>query len=433
VSCGAGIKLNFLANRKHLASEWVLTSGMSLFRINRGLGSLVVGAVLFGVLCAGVYAETTNDSAAKLLPTEIGAFRQKQPAKPSSRLARDGLLRPEYYPINSDPKALPTFVAAESRYSSGNQELAVELVRFQTDSEAYALLTLAARGYGKPSQVQVGAPGLAHFFGNGLIGFSKGTTFALIADESAADQKALTEFAGLLAAKLDAGEDDLPVLIKHLPDWEHVSGQATYATSLVALREAVPNQAVLNALSFEGGTEAVVAHYGQSQLVIVEFTTPQFSIDNDQKVWTTIAELKTKGEPVPSAYRRIGNYSVFVFNAADEKAANALIDQVKYEKVVQWLGEDPHLYERLQKYFTQTSAGVLVAVLKSSGLSLLLCLAAGALIGTMMFRYRRAQRAAAYSDAGGSIRLNLDELTTPIKTQRLLDSARPAPRNSKDI
>src|SRR4029434_9231594 len=102
---------------------------------------------------------------------------------------------------------------------------------------------------------------------------------------------------------------------------------------------------------------------------------------------------------------------------------NALIDQVKYEQVVQWLGDDPHLYQRLQRYFTQTSAGVFVAVLKSSGLSLLFCLAAGALIGTMMFRHRRAQRAAAYSDAGGSVRLNLDELTGPVNKRPVISGA----------
>jgi hypothetical protein len=182
---------------------------------------------------------------------------------------------------------------------------------------------------------------------------------------------------------------------------------------------------VLEAINFDGGAEAVSANYGQSQLLIVEFTTPQFSIDNDQRIWTKIDELKKRGEPVPTAYRRVGNYSVFVFSAPDEKTANALIDQVKYEQVVQWLGEDPHLAERLQRYFTQTSAGVLVAVLKSSGLSLLFCLAAGALIGTMMFRHRRAQRAATYSDAGGSVRLNLDDLTGPVASRHLLTTKQP--------
>src|SRR5207302_11079125 len=115
-----------------------------------------------------------------------------------------------------------------------------------------------------------------------------------------------------------------------------------------------------------------------------------------------------------------------------EKTAHTLVDQVKYQKVVQWLGDDPHLYEQLQRYLTQTSASVLLAVLKSSGLSLVLCLAIGGLIGTMLFRHRRAQRAAAYSDAGGSIRLNLDELTEPVNTGRLLKGAEPPEQPSAE-
>lgn len=405
---------------------------MSLFRSScLTVPALIVFSVIL-LFTAPVYADTPKDDTTKILPTQIGNFRQAPPEKPSGRLASDGLLRPDYYPVNSDPKAAQTFVVAESKYSSGSDDFLVVVVRFQTDSEAYALLTNAARIYGKPPVVRIGDPGTANVIGNHAIALFKGTTFALVSNEKATDEKSIVDFARLLASTIDAGEDDLPVLVKHLPDWQNAASQAMYAMSLTALRDGVPNQPVLDAINFEGGTEAVIASYGTSQLVIVEFTTPQFSIDNDSRIWTKIAELKKQGQPVPSAYRRVGNYSVFVFNAPDETTANALIDQVKYEKVVQWLGEDPHLYERLQKYFTQTSAGVLVAVLKSSGLSLLLCLAAGALIGTMLFRYRRAQKAAAYSDAGGSIRLNLDELTTPVRSQRLLKSAQPAQRNSVD-
>ena len=185
----------------------------------------------------------------------------------------------------------------------------------------------------------------------------------------------------------------------------------------------VPDQPSLDATSFEGGTEAVAANYGQSQLVIVEFTTPQFAGDNDQRIIPRIQELKSHGQPAPTAYRRVGNYSVFVFNAPDETTANQLIDQVKYEQVVQWLGDDPHLFERLQRYYAQTSAGVLVAVLETSGLSLLLCLVIGSLFGAILFRHRRAQQrqAAVYSDAGGMILLNLDEVTGRSEPRRLLE------------
>jgi hypothetical protein len=52
-------------------------------------------------------------------------------------------------------------------------------------------------------------------------------------------------------------------------------------------------------------------------------------------------------------------------------------------------------------------------VVKASGLSLLLCLAAGSFIGALLFSRRRAQQrhAEAFSDAGGMLRLNIDEIT----------------------
>lgn len=217
------------------------------------------------------------------------------------------------------------------------------------------------------------------------------------------------------------GNDDIPVLVKHLPNWESVQKQSKYVVTAEDLKRAVTNQPVLDSVSFEGGTEAATANYAQGQLLIVEFSTPQFSVENDQIIAAKIQELKAQSQPVPTAYRRVGNYSVFVFNGRDEASANQLIDQVQYQKVVQWLGEDPHLYERLQRYFTQTTAGVLVAVLKSSGLSLLACLAIGGIFGYLLFRQRRAQSAALYSDAGGSMRLNLDDLTDQHDSARLLD------------
>jgi len=223
-------------------------------------------------------------------------------------------------------------------------------------------------------------------------------------------------------------DEDIPVLLKHLPNWESVQKQAKYVVTLDDLKRAVPNQPILDAVSSEGGTEAVAAPYGQSQMAIVEFGTPQFSVDNDQLIAAKIQELKAQSQPAPTAYRRVGNYSVFVFDGKDEASANQLIDQVQYQKTVQWLGEDPHLYLKLQRYFTETSAGVLVAVLKSSGLSLIACLAIGALFGFLLFRQRRAQSAAAFSDAGGSVRLNLDELTDTHNHARLL----PPPQNQAD-
>ena len=276
---------------------------------------------------------------------------------------------------------------------------------------------------GSDQKIEVGKIGTAGSDSPGRIIFSRGQEVATItwSNNSPAAREDIRAVTSLFAASLPATDDDVPPLVKHLPAG-FTSAHPIYVVSQLGLKN-LASQPIIDVLEFDGGTEAVVANYGQSQLVIVEFTTPQMSIDNDSRIWTKLAELKSEGQPTPTAYRRIGNYSVFVFTAPDEKTANALVEQVKYEQVVQWLGDDPHLYERMQKYFTQTSAGVLVAVLKSSGLSLVLCLAVGGAIGALLFRHRRAQRAAGFSDAGGSIRLNLDELTGPAGKRRLLSTS----------
>src|SRR6185369_13264215 len=141
--------------------------------------------------------------------------------------------------------------------------------------------------------------------------------------------------------------------------------------------------------------------------------TPQLATDNDQRIIAKIHELWNQGLPAPTAYRRVGNYSVMVFDAPDQKTANELIDQVKYEQVVQWLGENPNILKEAQRRYVDTTLGVFIAVLKASGFAAIGCLGAGGLIGALLFSRRRSQQkqVRAFSDAGGMLRLNLDELT----------------------
>jgi hypothetical protein len=156
----------------------------------------------------------------------------------------------------------------------------------------------------------------------------------------------------------------------------------------------------------------VLATYEPSKLLLIEFHTPQLATENDKRIIARIQELWKLGQPAPTAYRRVGNYSVFVFDAPDEQTAKQLIDQVKYEQVVQWLGENPYIYKEAEKRYINTTLGVLVAVLKASGYALIACLGLGGLIGGLLFTYRRAQqKAVTFSDAGGMLRLNLDDLT----------------------
>jgi len=89
---------------------------------------------------------------------------------------------------------------------------------------------------------------------------------------------------------------------------------------------------------------------------------------------------------------------------------------------VQWLGENPNILKEAEKRYVNTTLGVLVTVLKASGWAFVTCLGLGGLIGGLLFSYRRAQQKAvtAYSDAGGMLRLNLDELSPQTDPGKLL-------------
>jgi hypothetical protein len=118
----------------------------------------------------------------------------------------------------------------------------------------------------------------------------------------------------------------------------------------------------------------------------------------------------------------VGNYSVFVFDAPSEQTAKALIDQVKYEQVVQWLGDNPYILKEAQRRYVETTLGVFLAVVKASGVAALACFAVGGFFGALLFSRRRAQQRTveAFSDAGGMLRLNIDELTPQTDPTKLL-------------
>lgn len=301
------------------------------------------------------------------------------------------------------------------------QRVTVEITRFRQDSEAYELLSkVAAEARARHADVEIRPSyGTAGFAEEGEISFFKGTAFVQL---KGGDAQALKECAQQFSSGLDQGEGDIPALLKHLPNPEEAQRTAIYLNSFTDLNELAIQQGVLSAVESGGNADAAFAAYGPSKVLIVEFNTPQLAGDNDRRIIARIQELWKLGQPAPAAYRRVGNYSVFVFDAPDEQTAKQLIDQVKYEQVVRWLGENPNIFKEAEKRYINTTLGVLVAVLKASGYALIACLGLGGLFGGLLFTYRRAQQKAvtAYSDAGGMLRLNLDELTPETDPGRLL-------------
>ena len=212
-------------------------------------------------------------------------------------------------------------------------------------------------------------------------------------------------------------DEDVPVLIKHLPEWESVREKSTYAKNVSELRRVLGDRPVFDLIDFSGGTEAVTAPYDAGTLLIVEYSTPQSSIEADAAI---TAKLSSEGDKT-TVYRRIGNYNAFVFNAVDSAAANALLDQVKYEKVVQWLGRNPYIISAERAFVLTTSdifLSTFLAIVGGLGLAIL----TGVISGYVFFSIREYKRASmpTFSDAGGMTRLNLDGFTPDITPKNLL-------------
>lgn len=358
------------------------------------------------------------EEAGNLLPAVLGEFKATSAVLPLDELSEDKL------------RAFGAISAATRSYiSKKGDTVFVTLVLTRSDSSAYSLLTDWGCTGGIGSQ-DVSLPDLV---GRSCIvpvrvQFARGPVYVNVGIKKGAplSSDSPKAFSGLLAQTLDKGESDLPALVKHLPDWENVQHRIKYAVSLDTLKRTLDSPAVFEAVSFDGGAEAAIGNYDEKRLVVIEFNTPQLATDNDQRITARITELNATIPPAGTrstpAYRRVGNYAVFVFDAPNEQAANQLIDQVKYQQVVQWLGENPFSYEKATREFTETTLAVFVSVVETSGAALLTCLAVGGFFGALLFRFRRAQQRSrdAYADSDAMLRLNLDELTPESDPERLL-------------
>jgi hypothetical protein len=385
--------------------------GFVVFRI---LVRLVLIASSLAILFIPTLAQGISiTEAARMLPDRVGDLRAQGPADEAD-LELSG--RPEDFQILSRARRLYV--------SSGGETFKVTLIKTRTDSAAFSLLTHFAPNL-PTSPIKSGEVGTASVSRPGGVFFFKGPAAVEVSasNGSSNNDALLLEAARPFADGLDAGEGGVPVLALHLPEWEKVRGQVDYALGLPVLKNLVGDEPVMDAVSFEGGAEAVTARYGDSRLVIIEFTTPQYATDNDARIQQRIAELRAAGQRAPSAYRRVGNYSVFVFGASDEQAAAGLVGQVQYEKDVRWLGRNPHEAAMREKFLTTTMGGVVVTTLKATGVAILICLGVGGLFGGVVFMMRRARTTAAqvYTDAGGMLRLNIEDVNARTDPARLLD------------
>ena len=276
-----------------------------------------------------------------------------------------------------------------------------QLVRFAL---VYECVTIAAK-----------SAGMLVFYSTSANRYSVKTLFRHYFVSASAILLAVVVFTGLAFTQSapksqEVSEiDGQPVLLKHLPNYESVHANAVFGTDRNHLEKAIGEKPVIMPLEFPVGTEYVTADYPQGRLLIIEYTNPQSSIEADAKVLHHMSTIEEPG----LVYRRIGNYNAFVFGATDATAANQLLDQIKYQKTVQWLGEDPYILKKLERYMVTTSKDIMISTVLVIVFGLGASVLAGIAAGFIFFRVRDQRRAgrAAFSDAGGLTRLNLDGLS----------------------
>lgn len=376
--------------------------------------SVSVLLLFFVVVAAG--QDASSSEAVKLLPKTVGDFRAQaaRPVPPSGDVApEEGVLG-----------------AAEGVYVSPKGErVTVSVVNTRFHAVAYSLLTREAARMRSDAQSQVARlndVGVAGVASPDHVAFYKGAVFVNITGKSkttGGGENDLVTFARDFAKTLPEAENEIPFLVKHLPDWETAQDRAAYAVALPALQDAAGQQPIFEAINFNEGAEAITSTYDASRLVIVEYATPQIASDADARITGRLQELRAQGQSVPSAYRRVGNYAVFVFNAPNETMAGQLIDRVKYEQSIQWLGENPLLWARAEKQHTRQAVSLILGIAKTIGFFVMICVGVGGVFGGIFFLHRRAQRRAvaeSYTDAGGMLRLNIDEKSAETDPAKLL-------------
>ena len=215
--------------------------------------------------------------------------------------------------------------------------------------------------------------------------------------------------------------DGIPVIIKHLPDWESVRSSTRFIKNREELLAELGERPVFAAIDLlrDRGRDR---QYPSGQLLIAEFTSPQASVDADAQI---NAALIAEGSD-RILYKRIGNYNVLLLDVTDRAAGTALVDQVKYEKEVHWLGDNPFRISA-ERAFILTTSDVFLSTVLAIVLGIGLSIVFGLIVGFFYFRTleRRRVETGAFSDAGGLTMLDLHGFTEPTK---LLKTSQAAPK-----
>jgi hypothetical protein len=142
------------------------------------------------------------------------------------------------------------------------------------------------------------------------------------------------------------------------------------------------------------------------KLLIVECHTPQFATDAMERVTNYVSSLP-EAEQQQIILKRTGNYVVEALNVRNREFAEGLVNSVQYPYTVKWL-RNP-LWSTNDPFRMEKTANMLLSTFGLLGLILLTVLVVGSVVGTMIFLKRRKQQREVFSDAGGMLRLDIDQ------------------------
>ncbi len=231
---------------------------------------------------------------------------------------------------------------------------------------------------------------------------------------------------------LIGGEGELPPLPQHLPEADKIAESEKYVVGPAALARLKNFSGLKDAISFGVGAEVTTANYrsggGQMNLIIVEYYAPQSVAEGESRIRDHFNSLP-QTEKDRLILKRVGNYVIAMSNVQDMPAAQNIVGQIKYQKTIYWAGRkftdiplefrppDPLAVEDMTR-----TVKTMVRSFYWTGIAILSALLIGGAVGFFLFQWKRYRRRKLglddmFSDAGGTIRLNLDDYLLSDNTQ----------------
>ena len=223
---------------------------------------------------------------------------------------------------------------------------------------------------------------------------------------------------------LTGGEGEVPALPLHLPEADKIAESEKYVIGPAALSRLKYFSDLKDSIDFGAGAEVTTADYrnggGQMSMIIVEYFAPQAAAEGLARFQDHFNALP-QTEKDRRTLKRVGNYVVEVVNIQDLAAAENILGQIKYQKKIYWAGKKftdiPAEYRGPDPVATEEATKTVKTLLRSfywMGIVILSALVLGLFAGVSLFQWKRYRRRKLgtddlFSDAGGTIRLNLDD------------------------